>query len=110
MDQQILDNNNKLIAEFDGIKIPKQTHNELNWIIYDGVFQPMQYDYSWNWLMPVVEKIEALGYTVNIFSNMVHIYSDKHQIPLSIDTTFNKLRATYQAVVEFINWYNKQRK
>ena len=110
-DQRIIEN--KLIAEFD--KLEQVDYGD-NTIIYrrEGNlgYRPenLKYHTNWEWLMPVVEKIETLGYTVNISSSVVHIYSDKHQIPLSIGTTFNKLRATYQAVVEFIIWYNKKRK
>lgn len=75
----------------------------------------MRYDKSWDWLMPVVEKIEALktekyGYIgISINSNGCTAYSIKRKGNLPIyfnDHTDTKLSATYQVVIEFINHYN----
>ena len=69
---------NKLIAEFMGAKgHPKYNPNE--WDVYitgcldvdsDNenaqhffTLDQMKYHTSWDWLMPVIEKIETLGYT-----------------------------------------------
>jgi hypothetical protein len=54
----------------------------------------MQFDISWDWLMPVVNKC----YT----SNMQHPNDDITQGLIDVD-----IKATYQAAVEFIKEYNK---
>lgn len=76
-------------------------------------FQSWKYDTSWDWLMPVVEKIEELCI------QMEAMYpEDKHlddptgwrawnyrRISLSVN-----IESVYKQVVEFIKWYNKQSK
>jgi hypothetical protein len=52
--------------------------------------------------MPVVEKIESMGYEVNIGSNVVIIY-DKNGSG-SIETfASTKIQATYQAIITFVS-------
>jgi len=76
--------NNRMIAEFMNCVIVgefvKRIDNENSNLISE-----LRYHDSWDWLMPVVGKIEALGYSVLIHNNTV-----------------------YQAVVQFIEWYNQQ--
>lgn len=61
--------------------------------------------YTWDWLMPVVEKIEKdLHVTIK----------DKHCEIANADRAFigregDKLKSTYKAVVEFIKWHNERR-
>jgi len=83
-DKEILEGN-KLIAEFEELKylgkdlygfsgdvfMPKEYDNE---ILCSINTQSMKYHSSWNWLMPVVEKIESLGHPVYISSNTCIIY------------------------------------
>ena len=91
--------NNRLIAEFmSGQKVT--THHN-------------QYHVSWNELMPVVEKINTLfGGEMNtlIMSNACKIYSDNPPIYNSIVEANSKIESTYQAVVQFIEWYKEQKK
>jgi len=104
--------NNKLIAEF--MKFPTQTDEVDNRTMAyyvgesimnadntnnendDDVFHPddMQFNSSWDWLMPVVIKI---GGSQNILGAM------------RVLRPYSKVRNiddTYQAVVEFIKEYN----
>ena len=80
-------NNNKLIAEF-----MQEGSEGFNLYDYNGchykVDELMFYD-SWDWLMPVVEKIERLNELIG-----AHILS----------TDIDK---TYHGVVKFIKEYNK---
>jgi hypothetical protein len=85
-------NDNKLIAEFMGVETTdglvfqdNNTHE----------FHPIKYHTSWDWLMPVVNKC----YT----SNMQHPNDDITQGLIDVD-----IKATYQAVVEFIQEHNNQ--
>ena len=71
---------------------------------------------DWNWLMVVVEKIESLEIfdrmgrfninTKNFDENYTSFITDKDEdfIQCEGDT---KIEAVYNAVVEFIKWYNK---
>ena len=99
--------NNKMIAEFmdyTHVLLPVSVGLEY----YDG--DEMEYYTDWNWLMPVVEKIESLGYEFFIVENRVEVaHNTDHSIETIIDLTFHggKRGATYRGVVEFINQYNK---
>ena len=106
-------NSNKLIAEFMG-------WNKVDLGI-DGYETPhsvtllqadnMSFQTSWDWLMPVVEKIETLGYTFE--KNYQPIDNDWQSLILKSDDiihqSFNDdgLKSSYNVVVEFINEYNK---
>jgi len=132
---------NELIAEFmgffafetsiQGFSIYKLLDSNGNPIHpYYGPFNQntMRFDKSWDWIMPVVEKIESIyddhhGYfTVHIHSNACDIQGTnlwKAIEPESIygdvymsdpNAIFNtKIESTYYNVVQFIKWYNGQK-
>jgi hypothetical protein len=58
-------NKNKLIAEFMywDIDDPRTFPKTCQQPVYDGCWGDYRFDTSWDWLMPVIEKIETLGYT-----------------------------------------------
>ena len=83
---------NKLIAEFMEV---------------DGFLSPskMEYHISWNWLMPVVEKIESdERYDVDILQYGTRIRDNQKEIVTNVaDISFNsKIDHTYDAVVRFL--------
>ena len=102
---------NKLIAEFMGYVNTTPTDKDFN--IYEHPetkklieTMSMQFHTSWDWLMPVVEKINV----------MVSTTSDDYDVQLQYDKTLGELPTmcsnidwVYKAVVEFIKWYNKQK-
>jgi hypothetical protein len=97
--------NNKLIAEFMG-NIPI-FENEYQMVTHNNMcygIDELKYDTDWNWLMPVVERIESLGIVVEIRENVCYIETSLGNYSELEDT---KLQATYKAVVKFINWYNE---
>lgn len=119
--------NNKLIAEFMGAYIENGSNERYNMLTYHN-FPPaknsnlihtaivcgvedMQYHTSWDWLMPVVEKIEDID-EINVFieSNGTQIYDwrKKTDIVNNIaDISFvHKIEHVYDAVVKFTKWYN----
>lgn len=120
---------NKLIAEFMGWKnkgndyfFPnnmQHLYNPINLYEFEGGDYQFETDVtgltfhtSWDWLMPVVEKIESLGYSVNTSSSMVYINGDNGIIkkPINIGFKITKIEAVYNACVEFILWYNAAQK
>lgn len=113
---------NKLIAEFMGMKESVIKRGSLVWneknILIDK--NELKYHSSWDWLMPVVERIESLdklGGVVRIIQGQCKItsrmlgdssvYADKSNYMLM--GVKGKLLSTYEAVVEFIKWYNQQK-
>lgn len=116
--------NDKIILEEDGICI---ISNSKMWFSGDKRLEQYQekcYHSSWDWLMPVVEKIEKIhndhhGYFgVYISSNQCTIQGTKLNLALKnpeygfvylSDTNAifdTKIKSTWFAVVEFIKWYN----
>lgn len=110
---------NKLIAEFMGWS-KSDYHNTPN-KMYNGAIgihvDHLQYHTSWDWLMPVVEKIEDCrivddyGFSVNIDNWQVIIKSllSGKIITSNLSGAKSKIEATWQAVVEFIKWYNQNK-
>ena len=101
---------NKLIAEFMDMKVSTdgtQVKDE-NWFYVD---LDSTFNTSWDWLMPVVERIEEIERIgVHIEGTYVSIKTDESGKDVEIvrgKTTFSKLESTYNPVVEFIKQYNK---
>lgn len=106
-------NNNKLIAEFLGWDInspstfPIHLHQEEE---TQGHWE-FKFDTDWNWLMEVVDKIDSLGYIFKLQGNSATFFKNKtFKEPIWNDSFIGntKIEATYNAVVEFIKWYNEQ--
>lgn len=88
--------NNKLISEFLG------KDHEFNQCIAAPNFHK-----SWDWLMPVVEKIEDMGCEVVITNGECTISGADNFDYYVEGIGKNRRGATYDAVVEFINQLNK---
>lgn len=110
---------NKLIAEFMGAKMRK------NGYFYDGITfstgwntcrpENMKYHDSWDWLMPVVEKIHGLGWLPTLtFGGRYRSYSravfhNPNNRELFDREAETMIEATYKAIVQFIQWYNENK-
>lgn len=129
MEKEILENS-KLIAEFMGMKNISSVNQHPEYKDQEGDYwfpERMEYHLSWNWLMPVVEKIAKLqfkpvevinngedSYYDNIYPRtfgMVNADTRKFMVRLNkfpLHQSNSLIEATYYAVIEFIEWYNKQ--
>lgn len=85
----------------------------------------LHYQSEWDWLMPVVEKIESLSLKNDWFdyryftvrNEMSYCLIQGHSInsqpgtiyqsPYGVDMG-NKLESIYAAIIQFITWYNTQ--
>lgn len=94
-------NENKLIAEYMGLKFDKGTMYNMGYDVFaDGDLwrtHQLRYHNDWNWLMPVVEKILDISFQDE--GDAEDFYSIRDCIP--------DINHTYKAVVEFIKQYNK---
>lgn len=126
---------NKMIAEFMGavnipIKCGKVVHPLINNVISEadeiynayfntvGSIKPptekqryfesdLLYHKSWDWLMPVVEKIDTLGYDVEISRiscSISPILSNDTIASLVCGDISKKIEVVYEAVIQFIKW------
>jgi hypothetical protein len=102
---------NKLIAEFMGVGKEYKFKNIL----------ATDYHNSWDWLMPVVDKISSLGYTVviefhqnpelcniSIQDNETYEYiaNDCEDFDYTIDSNIHMV---WFEIVNFIKWYNENK-
>lgn len=70
------------------------------------------YHKSWDWLMPVVEKIESLNFRVDLTSGYIRITQDHIEIlhRTIIHEDESKLQACYNSLSDFIKWFNTKSK
>jgi hypothetical protein len=84
-------NDNKLIAEFMGYDISTSLRDGVECVEYADnnirALSDTHYHTSWDWLMPVVEKIYSLDADIDFFGSI-------------------NFEATYKEVLEFIKEYN----
>jgi hypothetical protein len=125
-----------MIAEFMGLKYETRnyfggdfkpdengfdtySHNSIMTGTYYGgektsmLVDKMRYHTSWNWLMPVIDKIETMGCEVVHRVGDCNIYEidEQENYKCIIDVQgINKLESTYKAVVKFIKDYNDGKK
>lgn len=105
--------NNKLIAEFMGKEKCKRCEIDCGGYYFGAlIFTPleMKYNNSWDWLMPVVEKInqDYVGFRIK-FGNvncLVDVFDNLKNPPVKKIINPDAKTAIYTAVVEFIKWYN----
>ena len=114
---------NELIAEFDGAEFINDAPDVYPdgyymWLDKERVSLPLcsddfQYDTSWDWLIPVVEKIEGLDDNGGFFDCHFQILRNGSFVIDRCGETVieiygnDKLKATYKAVIQFIKWYNE---
>jgi hypothetical protein len=108
---------NRLIAEFMGAKYGKDVRFNMGegelWLPFHGVCnykndngKSLRYTSSWDWLMSVRDKIGGLGHRVTISTTFTRIYIDGEN-DIEYRELEGSIAATYNAVVDFIIWYNK---
>jgi len=129
---------NKLIAEFMGWKFkeskpykvwdPKFISDEqppndwlmTTWIIEDFksyLMKTLKFHSSWDWLIPVIEKIEQFdngvcsvlitGKACDIaFSTKYNMQGEDYDAPNFIKIEGSKISSAWSTVVDFIKWHN----
>jgi hypothetical protein len=141
MIQEEINEGNKLIADFMqiktelispyGIGIPRLYSMQEEHQTEEGDCTELSYDCSWDWLMPVVEKLDRLDISnlnlknancihTEIAGSHIKICIREHHTGTDYDYHFiyfkngysdndSKIEAIWIAVVEFIKWYNKNK-
>lgn len=84
----MINTNDILIAEFMNVEVEDGLYM-FSTPMDDYKTDTLYFDCSWDWLMPVVEKIYSIDADIDFFKNI-------------------SLKDTYQAVVEFIREHNEE--
>ena len=120
---------NELIAEFMGlIRVEANaSYNKAQYYkpdssdkrkrgIFMGYHDGLEYDTSWDWLMPVVEKIGELykkAFPTNeIFIQKILAHEDpieKEYIDVISTSICTPISEVYTEVIKFIKWYNEKK-
>lgn len=113
---------NKLISEFMNSIVREVTQlNGKTELVFDYpentyYIEELRYHSSWDWLMPVVEKISSI-IILNEYvrfeiipGNYVRIFGRTGETPIMTNVAIEKslIQATWKAVIDFIQWYNKK--
>jgi len=115
MKQEEIIENNKLIAEFMGMKFKDDSDyiETLKEMRSQGMFyeqgmmaSELQYDASWDMLMPVVDKCTQIGFRDQEFDNEIYLKWEEIFDDMGMFLG-NHIEEVFAAVVEFIKWYNK---
>ena len=95
-------NDNKLISEFMGVAFHDDENQYYN---ADGLHigNTLQYHTSWDWLLPVVDKIKILV----MEDDSDKLYNSEEWDNITHTLVQIEIKFVYKAVVEFIKTYNK---
>lgn len=107
----LIDSGNLTLANFLGIKIMEREE-----LIYKGIYTAvdeipfLKFNKSFDWLIPVVCRLESLGYTVNIADGTCVATGENDSEPIAwntcIDTNTENLReALFNTCIEAIDDY-----
>jgi hypothetical protein len=113
MEEKEILEGNKLIAKFMGAKNAYRQDPESFLLPGDPCVRHsknMYYHSSWDWLMPVVEKIEKLGYYIQItyYKDVSCVIGEPGSGTQSVNVINRGDNCVYKSAVEFIKWYNQQ--
>ena len=103
-----------MLAEFMGVNNPFPEYPKV--FIVDDEKTYLKYHNSWDWLMPVIEKIgdtriySDRGYKVEIVNGYTKIEGTGGRIFYNSSVEGGMLNATYKACVQFVGWLKLRQK
>ena len=118
-EQVAIDDINEAIAQFDGWQILESCPVQFEKNGRRVTHADLKYHSSWDWLMPVVEKIEGMNWCVRV-ENWPKCFPTPYKELYSVWMWLNpedapeiqtysdvKIKAVHVAIYQFIQWYNK---
>lgn len=117
MKKEEIEQGNKIIAEFmedtfhTNVLIGMELYEEA-WFrkLTQSYYDSLGYNSSWDWLMPVVEKIESMGYVVLILENRCKIQDFKENTVYCYQQESTKILSVFKTCVSFIKRNNYSEK
>jgi len=110
MEEKKIIEGNTIIHDWIGARRMKPPFDK--WWIGAQKPEDLRYHLSWNWLMPVVEKIEGLGYDSRICGHnsdggyLCDFVNFENEEAASKTSYSSKIEAVWLSVIDFITWYN----
>ncbi len=92
---------NELIAEFMGWFQDKQVNQD----IYYST-NKLEFDTSWDWLMPVIHKILKIETSVFNYDAMAMAKLRAMQSIIAGLSISSDIKEVYKRVLDFVKWYN----
>jgi len=100
---------NEIIAEFMGLECPRYLPSGKTILDYTD----LKYHDSWDWIHPVIDKIETLMPHISIPDDLQDLKEGTHGCEKYIDVISlpicTSIEEAYSEVVKFIKWYNQQK-
>jgi len=117
MTKEPITENDRLIAEFMGLRIDSFPDKSDWWFVdapnnFDSIYHNENeslFSSDYNWLMPVVEKIEKMDYGFKMCRKVVEVYIDSTKETIIKTKESCRIDSLYKAVVEFIKLHNEQK-
>lgn len=120
MEEKEIIEGNGLIAKFHGwchIPTPKGKGKGYwdfpEWGIAQWDAGSFEYHSSWDWIMPVVEKIEAIHHiweghylSIEITQGYIKVHGTRQTMIRNVSVEGSKIKAVWLACIDFIKWYN----
>jgi len=112
MDDMDIIEGNKLIAGFMQLETKNRNWDERLVYLYGNYWYPsekLKYHSSWDWLMPVVEKIQSLGGRFIIGDgNRVTVYNKDYDWRNG-STEDELIECVWHGAIQFIKWHNQNK-
>lgn len=92
--------------DWDLLNLTKEQKTQIteeHWYNINHSFEGLRYHGDWNWLMPVVEKIEKKNYGFKICRKVVEIYIDDSKETIIHVKEESKSQSLFKAIVEFLS-------
>jgi hypothetical protein len=122
MSNEEITEGNKLLAEFMKVTLEGNERNGF-WLVGEGVPQPftqhLGYHSSWDWIWPVIDKINGLGkaYSFATFKTYMSLTVEKSGNKMYKDFSFahaeyitaeqTSKEAAFKLLTRFVKWHNE---
>lgn len=96
---------NKLIAEFMGHEVAYSDTSHPCIMGEMNCWSPIKYHKSWDWLMPVIQKIGNLDFNkTEGLESIIYYY-----FPHNSNMLFIPIDLIYDRIIKLITWYNENK-
>jgi hypothetical protein len=116
----------KIISEFMNVEVWEDKDHDILWTgdLADETLSCIDYSYNYNSIMTVFDKIELLGYGVDVYKlfdtkDLYHVeirkieedgsWGENEDVIVEIEEGPTRVMALWKSFIRFIEWYNKKK-